>query len=156
MKRTDYINWNEFFMGIAKLAAKRSKDPSTQVGCCIARNNRVVSVGYNGMPNGISDDDESNFPWSATSGEDFLHSKYTYVVHAELNAILNAPDNSRLKGSTLYCTLAPCNECMKAIIQAGIKKVIFLDDKYLNREFTIAAIKMAKAAGVEFTLYETV
>jgi len=145
------ISWDEFFMGVAKLAAKRSKDPATQVGCCITNNNKIVGVGYNGMPNGIPDNDE-NFSWSKEG--DFLHSKYAYVVHAELNAILNAPNSAQLKNATLYCTLAPCNECMKAIIQSGIKKVIFLDGKYLNKDFTIAAVKMAKQTGIEFERYK--
>ena len=119
MKRTDYISWDEYFMGIAMLAAKRSKDPSTQVGACIVSNdNIIISTGYNGMPKGCSDDE---FPWDRTGEE----TKYPYVVHAELNAILNA--NGRdLRGSRLYVALFPCNECAKAIIQSGVKEVLYL------------------------------
>ena len=114
MKRADYISWDEYFMGIAMLAARRSKDPSTQVGACIvSQDNIIISTGYNGMPKGCSDDE---YPWERV-GED---TKYPYVVHAELNAVLNA--NGRdLRGSKLYVALFPCNECAKAIIQSGVK-----------------------------------
>ena len=113
MKRGDYISWDEYFMGIAMLAARRSKDPNTQVGACIvSQDNIIISTGYNGMPKGCSDD---TFPWDRTGEE----TKYPYVVHAELNAILNA--NGRdLRGSKLYVALFPCNECAKAIIQSGL------------------------------------
>ena len=155
MKRTNYISWPELFIDIAKLMAQRSKDPNSQVGAVIVNsNNIIVGAGYNGMPNGISDDDDLKFPWK--SDGDFLDNKYTYVVHAELNAILNTLDNSQLKGATMYCTLAPCNECMKAIIQSGIKKVIYLDDKYIDCEFTIAAIRMAEKTRVELVSYKDV
>ncbi|HHX36815.1 MAG TPA: dCMP deaminase family protein, partial [Clostridiaceae bacterium] len=124
-KRTDYISWDEYFMGVALLAAKRSKDPNTQVGACIVNpEKRIISTGYNGFPSGISDDD---FPWNR-EGE-FLDTKYPYVCHAELNAILNQPGTS-LAGCSIYVALFPCNECAKAIIQAGIKEVVYLSDKY--------------------------
>ena len=141
MKRTDYINWDEYFMGIAMLAAKRSKDPSTQVGACIvSQDNIIISTGYNGMPKGCSDDE---FPWDRTGEE----TKYPYVVHAELNAILNA--NGRdLRGSKLYVALFPCNECAKAIIQSGVKEVVYLSDKYANSPTTLASKRMLKSAGV--------
>ena len=147
MKRTDYISWDEYFMGIAMLAAKRSKDPNTQVGACIVSpENIIISTGYNGMPKGCSDDE---FPWERTS-DDENETKYPFVVHAELNAILNA--NGRdLRGSRLYVALFPCNECAKAIIQSGVKEVIYLSDKYAHTPTTIASKRMLDAAGVRYT-----
>ena len=144
MKRTDYISWDEYFMGVAMLAALRSKDPGTQVGACIVSpDNIIISTGYNGRPKGCSDDE---FPWDRT-GED---TKYPYVVHAELNAILNA--NGRdLRGSRLYVALFPCNECAKAIIQSGVKEVFYLSDKYATTPATIASKRMMDAAGVKYT-----
>ena len=143
MKRTDYINWDEYFMGVAMLAARRSKDPSTQVGACIvSQDNIIISTGYNGMPKGCSDDE---FPW----GREGAETKYPYVVHAELNAILNA--NGRdLRGSRLYVALFPCNECAKAIIQSGVKEVLYLSDKYADTPSTRASKRMLTAAGVTF------
>ena len=144
MKRTDYISWDEYFMGIAMLAAKRSKDPSTQVGACIvSQDNIIISTGYNGMPKGCSDDE---FPWNREGDE----TKYPYVVHAELNAILNA--NGRdLRGSRIYVALFPCNECAKAIIQGGVKEVVYLSDKYKDSMSFVASKRMLSAAGVKFT-----
>ena len=146
MKRADYISWDEYFMGIAMLAAMRSKDPSTQVGCCIvSQDNIIISTGYNGMPKGCSDDE---FPWER-SGEE-MNTKYPYVVHAELNAILNA--NGRdLRGSRIYVALCPCNECAKAIIQSGVKEVLYLSDKYKDSMNNLASKRMLTAAGVKFT-----
>ena len=151
MKRNDYISWDEYFMGIAMLAAKRSKDPSTQVGACIvSEGNIIISTGYNGMPKGCSDDE---FPWER-SGEEEIETKYPYVVHAELNAILNS--NGRdLRGSRIYVALFPCNECAKAIIQSGIKEVIYLSDKYTGTMGNLASKRMLLAAGVNFTRMET-
>ena len=148
MKRNDYISWDEYFMGIAMLAAKRSKDPSTQVGACIvSEENIIISTGYNGMPKGCSDDE---FPW----GREGAETKYPFVVHAELNAILNA--NGRdLRGSRIYVALFPCNECAKAIIQSGIKEVIYLSDKYTGTMGNLASKRMLLAAGVNFTRMET-
>lgn len=141
MKRTDYISWDEYFMGVALLAAKRSKDPSTQVGACIVdEHNVILSTGYNGFPVGCSDDD---FPWDR-SGED---TKYPYVVHAELNAILNSGGKS-LRGATLYVVLFPCNECAKAIIQSGIREIVYLSDKYAQDKATLASKRMLDIAGV--------
>ena len=150
MKRTDYISWDEYFMGIAMLAARRSKDPNTQVGACIvSQDNIIISTGYNGMPKGCSDDE---FPWDRT-GED-TNTKYPYVVHAELNAILNA--NGRdLRGSRLYVALFPCNECAKAIIQSGVKEVLYLSDKYGGTPMNIASKRMLEAAGVKYTQLHT-
>ena len=144
MKRTDYISWDEYFMGVAKLAACRSKDPSTQVGACIVSpENIIISTGYNGMPKGCSDD---AFPWDR-EGED---TKYPYVVHAELNAILNA--NGRdLRDSRVYVALFPCNECAKAIIQSGVKEVLYLSDKYHGTMGNLASKRMLDAAGVKYT-----
>ena len=120
-KRTDYLSWDEYFMGVAMLSGMRSKDPNTQVGCCIvSQDNKILSMGYNGLPMGCSDDE---FPW-AREGEDPLETKYVYTTHSELNAILNYNGGS-LAGAKLYVSLFPCNECAKAIIQAGIKEVIY-------------------------------
>lgn len=143
-KRRDYISWDEYFMGVALLASQRSKDPSTQVGACIVdEDKRILSTGYNGFPKGCSDDE---FPWNRdeSAGE----TKYQYVVHAELNAILNA-SGKKLAGSTLYVGLFPCNECAKAIIQAGIKEVIYLSDKYHGTPPMEASRKMLEAAGIK-------
>ncbi|ENZ01010.1 deoxycytidylate deaminase [Clostridium thermobutyricum] len=146
MKRSDFISWDEYFMGLALLSAKRSKDPSTQVGACIvSQTNRVLSVGYNGFAFGCSDDE---FSWER-EGE-FLETKYPYVVHAELNAILNNRGVS-LEGAKLYVALFPCNECAKAIIQSGIKQVIYLSDKYADTDIVKASKKMFTAAGVRLT-----
>lgn len=142
-KRADYITWDEYFMGIAVLSAKRSKDPNTQVGACIVNsNNRIMSVGYNGFPTGCDDDE---FPWERTGEK--LHTKYPYVCHAELNAILNNR-GANLENCRLYVTLFPCNECAKAIIQCGIKEVFYISDKYAESSETIASKKMLRAAGV--------
>jgi len=141
MKRQGYISWDDYFMGIALLAAQRSKDPNTQVGCCIVdQNKRILSTGYNGFPKGCSDDD---YPWDR-EGE---QTKYPFVVHAELNAILNA-GGKLLTGSTLYVALFPCNECAKAIIQAGIAEVVYLSDKYAHTDATQASKRMLESAGV--------
>lgn len=143
------ISWDEYFMGIALLSAKRSKDPSTQVGACIVdEDNKVVSIGYNGMPRQL---DETKLTWEKGEG---LNSKYLYVCHAEFNAILNIRNGSSLKGCTLYVTLFPCNECAKAIIQTGIKKIIYLSDKYADSVSTLASKKMFELAGVKVEKYQ--
>ena len=145
-KREGYISWDEYFMGVALLAAKRSKDPSTQVGACIVdENNRILSTGYNGFPKGCSDDE---FPWGRDESEG--ETKYPFVVHAELNAILNTRGKS-LVGSTVYVGLFPCNECAKAIIQAGIKEVVYLSDKYATTPSTLNSKRMLAAAGIKLT-----
>ena len=148
MNRADYINWDEYFMGVAMLAARRSKDPNTQVGACIVSpDNIIISTGYNGMPKGCSDDE---FPWDRTGEE----TKYPYVVHAELNAILNA--NGRdLRGSRIYVALFPCNECAKAIIQSGVAEVVYLSDKYDGTPMNAASKRMLDAAGVKRTQLKT-
>ncbi len=144
MKRQEYISWDEYFMGVALLAAKRSKDPSTQVGACIVdSDNRILSTGYNGFPYGCSDDE---FPWDREGEE----TKYPFVVHAELNAILNARGKN-LSGAKIYVALFPCNECAKAIIQSGIKEVIYLSDKYGTTPMTLCSKRMLKSAGVTLT-----
>ena len=148
MKRTDYISWDEYFMGIALLSAQRSKDAGTQVGACIvSMENKILTVGYNGMPRGCCDDE---MPWGRDGG--MLESKYAFVCHAELNAILNNAGAS-LKGAKCYTTLFPCNECAKALIQAGISEVIYLSDKYADTEGTIASKKMFNMVGVKLTPY---
>ena len=147
MKRTDYINWDEYFMSVALLAAMRSKDQNTQVGACIVgEDDRIISTGYNGFPRGCSDDE---FPWDRDGEE----TKYPYVVHAELNAILNAGGKS-LAGARVYVGLFPCNECAKAIIQAGIKEVIYLSDKYAGTPANNASKRMLRAAKVKLTRFE--
>jgi len=149
MKRNGYISWDQYFMGVALLAAMRSKDPNTQVGACIVdRGNHILSTGYNGFPNGCSDDE---FPWGREGT--MLESKYPFVVHAELNAILNARGKD-LTGSRIYVALFPCNECAKAIIQAGISEVIYLSDKYAATDATLASKRMLRSAGVKLTQVE--
>ena len=150
MKREDYITWDEYFMGIAILSSERSKDPSTRVGACIVNEeNKILSMGYNGAPTGLSDDE---MPWERV-GEN-LKTKYPYVCHSELNAILNCPTS--VKNAKVYVTLFPCNECAKAIIQAGIKEVIYLSDKYKDTDSNIASRMMFDACGVTYRKYETV
>ena len=146
-KRENYLPWDEYFMAIAKLSAMRSKDPSTQVGACIVSNdNRILSIGYNGAPNGFDDD---KFPW-AREGEN-LETKYPYVCHAEMNAILNYRGSKKdLEDAKIYVDLFPCNECAKIIIQSGIKKIIYLSDKYANTDGTIASKKLFDECGVEY------
>ena len=148
LKRDGYLSWDEYFMGIALLSAMRSKDPSTQVGACIVNTEkRILSVGYNGMPRCCSDD---VFPWER-DGEP-LDSKYLYVCHAELNAILNCASGN-VRGCTVYTTLFPCNECAKAIIQSGIKEVVYMSDKYSNSDSVLASKRMFETAGVSFRRY---
>lgn len=143
MKSNNYISWDEYFMGVAMLSSMRSKDPSTKVGACIVnQNKRIVGIGYNGFPHGISDD---VFPWER-EGE-FLNTKYPYVVHAEPNAILNSTSN--LEGATLYVTLYPCNECAKLIIQSGIKEIVYVSNKYETTDSIKASKKMFDAAGIK-------
>ena len=148
MKRTDYISWDTYFMGVASLSAMRSKDPRTQVGACIVNDQkRIVGIGYNGFPYGVDDDD---FPWE--KNDEWLKSKYPYVVHAEPNAILNA--TVPLDGATLYVTLFPCNECAKLIIQSGIKEVVYLADKYHDQLSFVASRRMFDAANVTYRKLE--
>lgn len=143
-KRLDYLSWEQYFMGIALLSAQRSKDPNTQVGACIVdQRNRVVGIGYAGFPSGCSDDD---LPWAREGAP--LETKYPFVCHAELNAILNR-NSTDLAGCTIYTTLFPCNECAKAIIQSGITEVVFLSDKYRDTDTVQAATTMFRLAGVE-------
>ncbi|MDR1300638.1 MAG: dCMP deaminase family protein [Candidatus Nomurabacteria bacterium] len=172
MKREDYISWEEFFMLMALTAAQRSKDPSSQVGACIVdSDNRIVSVGYNGMPNGMSDEfgygtryvtrhiveenfaqlDETKDAWSREG--DWLDTKYPYVVHAEKNAILNAQGRN-LKGCTLYVTMLPCNDCATMIVQSGIKKVVYVEDKYPKDDKFIAGRVILRASGVIIEKYQ--
>ncbi|MBR0173769.1 MAG: dCMP deaminase family protein [Lachnospiraceae bacterium] len=148
MKREDCISWDEYFMGVAVLSGHRSKDPSTQVGACIvSEDNKILSMGYNGLPRGCSDDE---FPW-AREGSD-LETKYPYVVHSELNAILNYRGGS-LEGAKIYVSLFPCNECAKAIIQAGIRTIIYDSDKYHDTPSMQASRRMLDAAGVRYYQY---
>ena len=148
-KRDGYISWDEYFMGVAKLSGMRSKDPNSQVGACIvSSDNKILSMGYNGFPMGCSDDE---FPW-AREGEDELDKKYLYVTHSELNAILNYRGGS-LEGAKLYVSLFPCNECAKAVIQAGIKTIVYECDKYADTPAVRASKRMLDAAGVRYYQY---
>ncbi len=148
MKRKDYLNWDEYFMGIATLTAMRSKDPNSQVGACIVSpENKILSLGYNGMPIGCSDDE---MPWER-EGEP-LDTKYMYVCHAELNAILNSAHNN-FKGARIYVTMTPCNECAKAIIQSGIREVVYGCDKYPKSPSSRAARLLFSKCGIKVTHY---
>ncbi|NLK94162.1 MAG: dCMP deaminase family protein [Clostridiales bacterium] len=147
--RKDYLKWDEYFMGIALLSAQRSKDASTQVGACIVNeDNKIISMGYNGMPIGCAD---NKMPWDKTGNP--LESKYLYVCHAELNAILNNNGGS-LKGARIYTTLFPCNECTKAIIQSGISEIIYYLDKYSETDSVIASKKMLDMVGIKYYQYK--
>lgn len=151
-KREDYISWDEYFMAIAILTAKRSKDPNTQVGACIvSKDNRILACGYNGAPNGFDDD---KFPWKREGTA--LNTKYMFVCHAELNAILNYRGSRKdFEGAKIYVDLFPCNECAKAIIQAGIKEVIYKSDKYAGTEGNVASKLLFDSCGVTYTKFET-
>lgn len=143
MKSNNYISWDEYFMGVAKLSALRSKDPNTKVGACIVNEKkRIVGIGYNGLPYGCNDDE---YPWERSG--DFLDTKYPYVVHAEPNAILNS--TNKLDNATIYVTLFPCNECAKLIIQSGIKEIVYVSDKYDGTNENTASKKMLKSAGIK-------
>ena len=147
-KRDDYISWDEYFMGVCKLSGMRSKDPTTQVGACIvSADNKILSMGYNGFPKGCSDD---IFPWG--KNKEALNSKFLYVTHSELNAILNYRGGS-LEGTKLYVSRFPCNECAKAIIQSGISSVVYEYEKHPDRQDVIASKRMLDAAGVECKKY---
>jgi len=149
-KRQDYISWDDYFMGVALLSAQRSKDPSTQVGACIVnQQKKIVGVGYNGFPTGCSDED---LPWNREGS--FLETKYPYICHAELNAILNSISRD-LNGCTIYVALFPCNECAKAIIQAGIQEVVYLSDKYKDTDADKASRIMFNQAGVKLRKMKT-
>ena len=149
-KKEDYISWDEYFMGVCMLSGMRSKDPSTQVGACIvSQDHKILSMGYNGFPAGCSDEE---FPWER-EGDDPYHTKYAYVTHSELNAILNYRGGS-LEGGRIYVSLFPCNECAKAIIQAGIRTIVYDSDKYADSPQTRASKRMLDAAGVEYYQYQ--
>ena len=149
--REDYLSWDEYFMAVAKLSSMRSKDPNTQVGACIvSEDNRILSIGYNGAPNGFKDE---IFPWGREGN--LLETKYLYVVHAERNAILNYRGSRKdLEKSRIYVDLFPCNECAKEIIQAGIKEVVYLSDKYANNAETIASKKLLDLCNVKYRQIE--
>jgi dCMP deaminase len=148
--RKDHLSWEDYFMGIAVLSSQRSKDAQTQVGACIVnRDQRVVGIGYNGLPFGCEDED---YPWEREG--DFLNTKYPYVVHAEPNAILNSTQS--LKNCTLYVTLFPCHECAKLIIQSGIKEVVYMEDKYNGSDSNLASKRMFTSSGVNFRKYQQI
>lgn len=148
-KRTDVISWDNYFMGVALLAAKRSKDPNTQVGACIvSKDKKILSIGYNGAPNGYNDD---LLPWSNKG--DFINTKYAYICHAELNAILNN-NGLDLRGSTIYVDLFPCNECAKAIIQSGIKEVVYKSDKYSSLDNYKVSKQLFDICGIRYRKYK--
>lgn len=150
-QRKEYLNWDQYFMGVAKLSALRSKDPSTQVGACIVGDdNRILSIGYNGTPNGF---DDENFPWDREGMP--LDTKYLYVCHAEMNAIINYRGSRKeLENAKIYVDLFPCNECAKIIIQSGIKEVIYLSDKYATKDSFIASKRLFDNCGVKYRQIE--
>ncbi len=144
-KRETYLDWDEYFMGVAVLSSLRSKDPSTQVGSCVVNKNRkIVGIGYNGFPKGCSDD---ALPWQREG--DFLNTKYAYVCHAEMNAILNS-NTRELNDCSIYVALFPCNECAKLIIQSGIREIIYVYDKYADTDQVKASKLMLDLSGVEY------
>jgi dCMP deaminase len=144
-KRKGYLHWDEYLMSIALLSAERSKDPNTQVGACIVNDkNKIVGIGYNGFPKGCSDDE---FPWAREG--DFLQTKYAYVCHAEVNAILNS--NSNIEGCRMYVALFPCNECAKIMIQSGIKELVYLSDKYSDTDAVRASKIMFDKSGLKYS-----
>ena len=147
-QRKDYLNWDEYFMAIARLSSMRSKDPNTQVGSCIVgEDNRILSIGYNGAPNGF---DDNEFPWERDG--DMQNTKYAYVCHSEMNAILNYRGSRKdLEHARIYVDLFPCNECAKLIIQSGIKEVVYLRDKYKDTDGIKVSKKMFKTCGVKLT-----
>ncbi|KXJ10990.1 deoxycytidylate deaminase [Exaiptasia diaphana] len=148
-KRTDYLSWDEYFMAVAFLSAQRSKDPSSQVGACIVNaDKKIVGIGYNGMPNGCSDD---LLPWNREANDE-LDTKYPYVCHAEMNAILNK-NSAEVKGASIYVALFPCNECSKIIIQSGVKEVVYASDKYHTKPSMIASRRLLDMAGVKHRQY---
>ena len=149
-KRQNYFSWDETFMQIAKVISERSKDPNTQTGACIVnQNNIIIGVGYNGFPRGCSDDE---LPWGR-DGE-FCDKKYAFVVHAEANALMNT--NGSTKNAKVYCTLFPCNECAKHIIQSGIKEVIYESDKYHDDKIWEASRKMLDLANIKYRQYKPI
>lgn len=149
-KRENIIEWDDYFMAMALLAAKRSKDPISQVGACIVNEeNRIVGVGYNGMPNGCSDD---LFPWGKNTPSP-LDNKHLYVCHAEMNAIMNSYSTD-LKNCRIYVTLCPCNECAKLIIQSGIKEVVYLSDRHAHKDIYIASSIILAAVGIQCRQYK--
>ena len=143
-KRTDYLSWDDYFMAVAQLSAQRSKDPNTQVGACIVNTRkRIIGIGYNGFPSGLSDDE---LPWSREG--QYLDTKYPYVCHAEMNAITNSSNKPELEGATMYVSLFPCNECAKLIVQVGIKEIVYLSDKYADQDLFKAARRILDMARV--------
>ncbi|KAJ0172598.1 hypothetical protein K1T71_011737 [Dendrolimus kikuchii] len=149
-KREEYLGWRDYFMATAFLAAKRSKDPAYQVGACVVNNeNKIVGIGYNGMPLGCSDDD---FPWGKNTPSP-LDNKHLYVCHAEMNAILNK-NSADVRDCTIYVGLFPCNECAKIIIQSGIKEVIYMSDKNASKPTNVASKRMFDASGVKYWQYK--
>ncbi|XP_071140282.1 deoxycytidylate deaminase-like [Mytilus edulis] len=150
-KRQRYLTWDQYFMAVALVSAERSKDPVTQVGACIVNtDNRIVGIGYNGMPNGCSDDD---MPWGKNS-KDILNTKKLYVCHAEMNAIVNKI-SADIRGCKMYVTLYPCNNCAKIIIQSGIKHMVYYDDKNRHKDEAKASQYMFDKAGISIRKYSS-
>lgn len=150
-KRKDYLSWDEYFMAVAVLSGLRSKDPNTQVGACVANDqNKIVGVGYNGFPWGCSDDE---LPWDREGK--YLDTKYPYVCHAELNAVLNSI-SADLNDARIYVALFPCNECTKVIIQSGIKEIIYLSDKYKDTDSVKASKIMLDRANITYRQFTPV
>ncbi|KRY51242.1 Deoxycytidylate deaminase, partial [Trichinella britovi] len=149
-KREDYISWTDYFMGVALLSSKRSKDPIMQEGACIVNSdNHIIGVGYNGMPAGCSDD---RMPW-ADQANSILETKHPYICHAALNAVVNKISNSA-KGCCLYTTHLPCSHCAGLLIQSGVKSVYFLKNS-LDTISTAATERLFKESGVHYEQYKT-
>ncbi|KAK7096812.1 hypothetical protein V1264_003871 [Littorina saxatilis] len=149
-KRVGYLTWDEYFMATAFLSAQRSKDPRTQVGACIvSEDNKIVGIGYNGMPIGCSDD---VMPWGRDS-HDVLETKQLYVCHAELNAVLNK-NAADVKNCRIYVALFPCNECAKVVIQSGIREVIYYSDKYAAKDEFKASRRLLNIAGIKLRQFQ--
>lgn len=147
-RSTTRLPWHDYFLAHALLGAFRSPDPSTQVGCVLVKNKQIVGMGYNGYPKGVEP-----FTWNRDPKAPMLESKYTYVVHSEVNAVLNT-SREDCKGATAYMTLFPCNHCAGIMISAGIKDIVYFDDKYHDMDFSKAARKLLRAAKVPFQQYE--
>ena len=153
--RKNYLSWDDTFIMIAQVIAQRSKDPSTQTGAVVVdEDNIVLGLGYNGWAKGVK---EGHFSWSKDYGlnkKDILNTKYPYVVHAEVNAILSS--NKSVKGAKLYCYLFPCSECTKVIIQSGVKEVIYEDDRQDQNSNNFAVSKkLFDLSGVKHRKYNS-
>lgn len=144
------IDWDTYFMSVAILTSKRSKDNNTQVGAVIVdKYRRIIGCGYNGFISGL---DESLFPTSRDIDLPYNLTKYPYTIHAEQNAILNTVVFD-VSGSTMYCTLFPCDNCAKIIAQKRIAEIVYLSDKYHDEPSYIASRLLFDAASIKYRQY---